>query len=343
MKVFWHPIQQRHSPKFFLQRGKLRQNFEVPARAEALLAAVKSMGLDVVEPAQVERAVLETVHAPDYLSFLERAAADWAALPDHGEELVANTHPTPEMLAGGARKSATIVGELGWYTADTACPIGPGTWPAAEAAAAGAIAAAEEAAAGRVAYALARPPGHHSYAARAAGHCYLNNAALAAQHLLDRGAGRVAVLDIDSHHGNGTQGILWRRGDVFFASIHADPNRYYPWYVGHADEIGAGDGEGFNLNQPLAFGSGDEAWLAAIGRALAAVDRVGVDALVVSLGFDASKDEPLAALMVTEDGFAKAGVRIAALRKPTAIIQEGGYAVSVIGGLLTRFLASFAG
>ena len=340
MKAFWSDTQQGHAPKFFLQRGQLRQNFEVPARAEALLAAAKSMGLEITAPAPMARAALERVHAPDYLDFLARAATDWAALPDHGEELVANIHPTPEMLAGGARKSGTIIGELGWYTADTACPIGPGTWAAAEAAACCAVAAADEAALGRTAYALTRPPGHHSYAARAGGHCYLNNAALAAQRLRDRGAARVGILDIDSHHGNGTQGIFWQRGDVVFASVHGDPNRYYPWYVGHKEEIGEGEGEGCNLNLPLPFGSGDAPWLEAVGAAVAALERAGVDALVVSLGFDASKDEPLAALTVTEEGFAKAGAGIGALRKPTAIIQEGGYAVAVIGELLKRFLGA---
>lgn len=343
MKVFWNDIQRSHAPQFFLQRGQLRRNFEVPARAEALLTAVHEMGLEVVEPPAVDRAVLQSVHAADYLDFLEGAWADWAALPDHGPELVPNIHPSPEMLAQGARPSGTIVGRLGWYTADTSCPIGQQTWTASVAAASCAVAAADEAAAGRAAYALARPPGHHTYAARAGGHCYLNNAALAAQRLRDRGAARVAVLDIDAHHGNGTQGIFWERADVFTASVHGDPNRYYPWYVGHEGETGTGAGEGCNLNLPLALGTGDEGWLAAIDQALAAIGRVGVDALVVSLGFDASKDEPLAALQVTEDGFARAGEKIRALGKPAAIIQEGGYAVDVLGRLLTRFIGGFAG
>lgn len=343
MKVFWNDIQRSHAPQFFLQRGQLRRNFEVPARAEALLAAVHDMKLEVVQPPAVDRAALQSVHTPDYLDFLEQAWADWSALPDHGLELVANIHPSPEMLAQGARPSGTIVGKLGWYTADTSCPIGPQTWAASVAAASCAVAAADEAASGRAAYALARPPGHHTYAARAGGHCYLNNAALAAQRLRDRGARRVAVLDIDAHHGNGTQGIFWDRADVFVASVHGDPNRYYPWYVGHAGETGGGVGEGANLNLPLALGTGDEGWLAAVDQALAAIGRAGVDAVVVSLGFDASKDEPLAALQVTEDGFARAGEKIKALGKPTAIIQEGGYAVDFLGWLLTRFFDGFRG
>jgi acetoin utilization deacetylase AcuC-like enzyme len=205
-----------------------------------------------------------------------------------------------------------VIGRAGWYTADTACPIGPGTWEAAQAAAGCALAAAAEAAQGRSAYALCRTPGHHAYAARAGGHCYLNNAALAVEALRRAGAARVATLDIDSHHGNGTQGIFWERGDLLTVSVHADPNRYYPWFVGHAEERGAGAGEGCNLNLPLPFGAGDDAWLSAIAEGIAAIRAYGADTLVVPLGFDASEREPLAALAVGEDGFARAGAAIAA-------------------------------
>jgi acetoin utilization deacetylase AcuC-like enzyme len=282
--------------------------------------------------------VVEAVHDPAYLAFLRDGFADWSAMADHGPEMVPNIHPSPEMLANGARPAATIIGQLGWFTADTSCPIGPHTFEAALAAAFGAVAAADEAAAGRHGYALCRPPGHHAYAARAGGHCYLNNAAIAAQRLRDTGAARVAVLDIDSHHGNGTQGIFWSRGDVFFASLHGDPNAYYPWYVGHASETGAGDGAGATLNLPLAMGTGDAVWLDALARALDAIRRFGADALVLSLGFDASEQEPLRFLSVTEDGFARAGAAIGALRLPCAVIQEGGYNTDVIGALLQRFL-----
>jgi acetoin utilization deacetylase AcuC-like enzyme len=343
MKAFWDPIQLTHTPGFFLQRGCLKPNFESPARAEALLAACHAMGMNIVAPPPADRAALEAIHRADYLDFLRDGPAAWDALPEPGPEMVPNIHPSPEMLANGARQSATVIGQLGWYTADTSCPIAHATWPAAQAAAAGAIAAADEASAGGWAYALARPPGHHAYAARAGGHCYVNNAAIAAQRLRARGAARVAVLDIDSHHGNGTQGIFWERGDVVFASVHGDPNGYYPWYVGHAGETGAGAGAGATLNLPLAKGSGDAAWLAAIDAALAAIRRGGVDALVVSLGFDASRDEPLGYLAVTEDGFARAGKAIGKLGLPGAIIQEGGYNTAILGGLLTRFLGALHG
>jgi acetoin utilization deacetylase AcuC-like enzyme len=341
VKVFWHDTQLKHAPRFFLLRGEPRPNFEVPARAEALLAACQAMKLDIVTPAAVERAALLTVHDAAYLDFLRGAHAAWSSLPNTGAEVVANSHPSPEMLANGARMPEHVVGQAGWFTADAACPIGPHTWESALWAAACALAAAGEAAAGKSAYALARPPGHHTFKARAGGHCYVNNAALAAERLIAQGAGRVAVLDIDSHHGNGTQSIFWDRPDVLFVSLHGDPNRYYPWFTGHAAERGGGMGHGFNLNFPLPIGSGDDVWLAALASGIEAIRGFRPDALVISLGFDASEHEPLNALAVTADGFARAGERIGALGLPTAIVQEGGYNTDILGALLARFLGGF--
>ena len=341
MKVFWNPAQLNHAPAFFLARGAVRANFEIPARAQALLEACRSMGMDVVTPPPVDFASLLAVHEPEYLAFLRDGYAAWSSIPGAGPEMVANHHPSPEMMAHGARPPVNIVGQTGWFAADAACPIGPRTWDAAFHAAAGAVAAADEAARGANAYALARPPGHHAFKARAGGHCYLNNAAIAAEQLRVKGADRVAILDIDSHHGNGTQGIFWDRSDVLFVSVHGDPNQYYPWFTGHATERGGGDGAGCNVNLPLAIGTGDDGWLDAIATGIADARAFGAEALVISLGFDASIDEPLNALSVTPDGFARAGAAIGALGLPTVIVQEGGYNVDVIGGLLSRFLDGF--
>ena len=343
MKAFWDPAQLAHAPRFFLQRGQVRANFETPARAESLLAGCGAIGLTMTAPAPASRAALEVVHGADYLDWLAGAAADWAAMEDAGPEVVANMHPSPEMLLTGARPPSSVIGRAGWFSTDAACPIGAGSWGAITAAAACALAAADEVARNRDCYALCRPPGHHAYAARAGGHCYLNNAALAAERLLSHGARRVAVLDIDSHHGNGTQGIFWARSDVLFTSIHGDPAGYYPWYVGHADELGGGAGLGFNRNFPLAAGTGDLGWLAALDAALRAIERFGADALVVSLGFDASRDEPLNFLAVSADGFAKAGAAIGRLALPAAFIQEGGYNTATLGSLLGAFLTAFRG
>jgi acetoin utilization deacetylase AcuC-like enzyme len=341
MRAFHDPGDSIHAPRFFLMRGRLRDNYEVPARAASLRAGLASLNLAPEHPPAATAQQMARLHAPDYLDFLASAARDWAAMPDAGAEVVANIHPTPEMLAQGRGGAPSIVARTGLYTADTACPIGEGTWAATAGAAGCALAAATVAAAGGAAYALCRPPGHHAYAARAGGHCYVNNSALAAQALRDAGAARVAVLDIDSHHGNGTQGLFWERSDVLTVSLHADPARYYPWYVGYAEERGAATGTGFNLNLPLAFGSADAPWLAALAEGIAAIRAFRPDALVVALGFDASEHEPLNALAVTADGFARAGEAIGALRLPTAICQEGGYNVDILGDLLARFLTGF--
>jgi acetoin utilization deacetylase AcuC-like enzyme len=343
MKVFWDPVQLGHTPRFFLLRGQPRPNFEIPARAEALLAGCRSMGLPIEAPPVIERDALFAVHDEAYLAFLRDGFAAWTAVPDAGAEMAANSHPTAEMLAMGGQPPAHIIGRAGWFTADAACPIGAGTWEAAVAAASCAAAAADEAAAGLSAYALIRPPGHHTFRAKAGGHCYLNNAAIAVERLRAKGAARVAVLDIDSHHGNGTQGIFWQRPDVLFISVHGDPDHYYPWFTGRPHERGGGAGEGCNLNLPLPIGSPDAVWLAAVRSGIESIAAFAPEALVVSLGFDASIDEPLNALSVTAEGFARAGAAIGALRLPTAIVQEGGYNVDVLGGLLTRFLSAFAG
>ena len=346
MKVFWNDAQNLHTPKFFLMRGQVRPNYEVPGRASALLAACQTMRLDIVSPDPAREADLLTAHDAAYLNFLRGAHAAWSALDGASPEVVANSHPSPEMLANHGRAPEHVVGQAGWFTADAACPIGPHTWTAAVWAASCAHAAAEEAARGRSAYALARPPGHHAYRARAGGHCYINNAALAAERLRGLGAGRVAILDIDSHHGNGTQGIFWDRPDVLFVSMHGDPNQYYPWFTGHAAETGGELALGCNLNLPLPIGTGDEGWLAALTTGLNAIHDYRPDALVISLGFDASEHEPLNALSVTEDGFARAGSEIARLIArlglPAAIVQEGGYNVEWLGKLLTRFLDGLA-
>lgn len=341
MRVFWDPVQLSHMPRFFLVRGQVKPHLEVPARANALLTACQELRMPIVTPPRADTDAVLAVHTQDYMDFLRHAAAAWSALPDAAGEALPNTHPVPEMLASGGRMPEGLPGRVGWYTTDLACPIGAGTWEAAEAAAACTIATADVAAIGGTAYALTRPPGHHAYAARAGGHCYLNNAAIAAERLRAKGASRVAVLDIDSHHGNGTQGLFWRRADILFVSVHGDPNRYYPWYTGHADERGAGAGEGCNMNLPLPFGTDDDGWLAAIHTAIQVIHVFGAEALVVSLGFDASRDEPLNALAVTAEGFARAGTDIGALRLPTAIVQEGGYNLSIIGTLLTRFMGGF--
>ncbi len=344
MEAFFHPDQKRHHPHFFLRFGRVVACFETPARAEALVEGVREAGWRIREPPLPDPEVLAAVHDPAYLAFLRDSPGEWAGLPEAGAEVVPNIHPTPEMLAHGARKPEGVVGRAGWFLADTACAIGPATWASARASAGAALAAANAVAAGaRVAYALCRPPGHHAYAGRAGGHCYLNNAALAAETLRRAGASRVAILDLDVHHGNGTQGIFWQRGDVLTVSLHGDPRHVYPWFVGHGDERGEGPGEGANLNLPLPRGAGDDAWLAALDEGVAAVRRFGADALVVALGFDALVGEPLGFLAVSVDGFARAAEAVSALGLPSVLVQEGGYAIGSLPELVARFLSAWRG
>lgn len=235
-----------------------------------------------------------------------------------------------------------IVGAAGHYITDAGTTIGAETYRAAYWAAQCALDAAERVRTGAaVAYALCRPPGHHCYSDLAGGFCLLNNVAIAAQSLRDRGAPKVAILDVDVHHGNGTQGIFYDRGDVLFASIHADPTNYYPFFAGYADERGAGAGIGCNLNLPLAHGGGDSEMLAALDRTLDAIGRFAPAYLLVSLGLDASERDPLGALKVTTSGFSTIARRIAGLGLPTALIQEGGYLSDILGANLASFLGGF--
>jgi acetoin utilization deacetylase AcuC-like enzyme len=225
--------------------------------------------------------------------------------------------------------------------ADTSTPIRAGTWAAIYGSAQAAVAAADLALERGAAYALCRPPGHHAYADSAGGFCYLNNSAIAAERLLAKTGGPVAILDIDVHHGNGTQGIFYRRGDVLTVSVHADPSNYFPFYAGYSGEAGEGAGEGANLNLPLPERSGDAVWLETIGEGLRRVAEFRPAALVVALGFDASEHDPIGAFEVTTEGFAAAARTIAAAHPTICLVQEGGYLCDALPRNLTAFLKAF--
>jgi acetoin utilization deacetylase AcuC-like enzyme len=288
-------------------------------------------------PDDLPAGALEAVHTAPYLDFLRDGPAEWARLPGAAPEIVPNVHPNRHM-AGAPRG---IVARAGYHQADTACPIGAGTFAAARAAAACAAHATRTVLDGaRVAYALCRPPGHHAYADMAGGFCYLNNVAIAAA-LARQGHRRVAILDVDVHHGNGTQGIFYDRGDVLFVSLHADPSNYYPFFAGYDDERGSGAGAGANLNLPLAHGTADGGYLDALERGLAAIRTFDPGLVLVSLGFDASAHDPLGVLKVTDAGFAEIARRVAALGLPTVLIQEGGYLSDQLGQHLATFLGTF--
>ncbi|MEZ5660774.1 MAG: histone deacetylase family protein [Burkholderiaceae bacterium] len=334
MKAFYDPAQAAHDPKFFLIRGEPRANVEQPERAQRLLQGLAGLGIRPASPGDFGRAPLAAIHTPEYLTFLETGWQRWRELEGASAEIIPNTHPVryPGTYPTG------ILGQAGWHQADTACPIGEHTWRSACASANTAIAAAEAILDGEPhAYALCRPPGHHAYADLAGGFCYLNNVAIAAQRLRSRHE-RIAILDVDVHHGNGTQGIFWHRRDVLTISTHCDPQTLYPFSYGHVGERGAGEGEGFNVNIPLPRGSGDDALLQALPRAAALIEAFAPGVLVVALGLDTSEEDPLQGMKVTTPGFERLGRFIGRLGLPTLYVQEGGYLSPSLGANLASFL-----
>jgi acetoin utilization deacetylase AcuC-like enzyme len=337
VKAVYSELHRSHDPQFFLVRGVVRRTTEQPERADRLLAGLNTGKHEIVAPIAFGQGPRARIHSPEYLSFLAEAWDAWSALGDSGPEMVANIHP----VRHAATYPTHIVGKLGWHTADTACPIGPGTWAGACAASDVATTAAQLLLDGEdAAYALCRPPGHHAYRDMAGGFCFLNNSAIAAAHLR-LAHERVAILDVDVHHGNGTQGIFYERSDVFTVSIHADPAAYYPYVWGYAHERGASPGLGTNLNIPLALGTRDDGYMQALDRAGKAIGAFAPGALVVALGLDASEHDPLSGLAVTTDGFRRIGEAIARIGLPTVLVQEGGYLSDILGANLTAVLAGF--
>jgi len=341
--VVWSEDCLRHEPAGEVWLGARDPGTEVPARALVLRDALAAAGAPVVAARPHGDQVLRAVHDPLLLDHLAGIWRDWeaAGLPArHGRDrVVPYVFPTPGMLAGlPMRSPAAVHGRAGRFCYDTMTLIGPGSWEAIRGAADAALTAAALVSSGaRLAYALCRPPGHHATAGAYGGSCYLNNAAIAAQSLRAAGAQRVAVIDVDAHHGNGTQMIFYRRADVWYGSLHVDPGAgWFPHYFGHAREIGAGDGEGATRNLPLAEGSGDGPWLEAL-RVLAD-HAAGADALVISLGVDAAAEDPESPLQVTADGYAAGGRLLGSLGLPAVLVQEGGYHLDTIGGLVAAYL-----
>lgn len=337
MKVVFSNEQLRHSPRRMVSSGALVDALETPARAERLLSAALAAGLDAEAPPDYGIEPLAAVHSPEYLAFLERIFARWQHIDGASEDVLPNVHPN----ARGFVYPASAVGQAGWHVYDGSCPVTADTWDSACWSANAAIHGARELLAGAHAcYALARPPGHHAARDVVGGFCYLNNGAIAAE-VLRSGHERVAVLDVDVHHGNGTQDIFYARRDVLTVSLHADPVRFYPFFWGAAAETGDGAGAGYNLNVPLPRGTDDAAYLAALEPALEHIDAFEPGALVVALGLDAYEGDPSAGFAITTGGFGRIAERIAALGLPTLLVQEGGYAVGALGANLTAVLEAF--
>ena len=337
MKAIFDDRQWRHDPKHFMANGAILPNPEQPERIRRLTDGARAAGCVFEAPQDAGIGPIAAIHSAEYLTFLRNIHTRWRRIEGAGDEVIPNIHPASR--TDGYPKSA--VGQAGYHQADTACPIAEGTWEAAYWSAQTAVAGADAIAGGeRATYALCRPPGHHAFADLAGGFCFLCNAAIAAQRLLGAGL-RPAILDVDVHHGNGTQGVFYRRGDVLTVSIHADPARFYPFFWGHAQERGEGVGLGVNLNLPLDRGTGDDDYLRVLDTALERITAFGTDVLVVALGLDAHENDPFQGLAVTTPGFSRLGGALAGFGLPTLFVQEGGYLSDDLSRNLESVLTGF--
>jgi acetoin utilization deacetylase AcuC-like enzyme len=335
MKVVYTPRHLAHDVTHETYLGIAEPANEVAERAERIRGTLLADGgFELVEPTEHGIEPIHAVHDPGLVRFVEEAWAQAEREKIDRTFLVADTYPVRAMFEGMSdsalgrlREPRAIGGRTGWWGLDSSNPLVAGTYDAARGAVDVALTTADLVVDGAeaAAYGLCRPPGHHAARAMAGGYCFFNNAAIAAEAIARRTGEPVAILDVDIHHGNGTQQIFWRRGDVFYASIHADPATLYPFFLGYADEIGEGPGEGANLNQPLPPGTGDATYLEAVDRALDAIARTRGSLVVVSLGFDTYGQDPIGTFALTTAVYHEVGRRAAALGRRLVILQEGGY------------------
>ncbi|MER0239248.1 histone deacetylase family protein [Fulvimarina sp. MAC8] len=345
MDIVFSETQLVHRPQQYGVHGRLVTPLENPNRAETLLERLTGMGLAHRPPEDVGIEAITEVHAGHYVEYLRGAWSRFQSLKNAGPEVLPNVHPyhagASALGPRPAPRTTGILGQTGWYIGDLSCAMGERTFEAIYASAMTAATAADGVLGGApAAYALCRPPGHHAYPDRANGFCFFNNAAIAAQWLRSKYE-KVAIIDFDTHHGDGTQAIFYDRSDVFVGSVHTDTTEYYPFFFGYADEMGRGEGEGCNLNIPLAFQAGDDAIIAGVERLIEAAAKFGVEALVISAGWDAHKDDPLSRLSVTEVAYSKIGELIGGTNLPTVIVQEGGYSLAAVAECAPRFMEAF--
>jgi acetoin utilization deacetylase AcuC-like enzyme len=340
MKTVFSPRHIGHSNNMELVAGQIVPAFEMPSRAEYVIERVRAAQLgDIIEPDIHGLETAAKVHRQDYLDFLPTVYPKWKAAGRTGTAL---PFVWPTRGLRGDKCPEFIDGQLGHYSFDAGIGFVEGTWDAIQSSKDTALSAADLVNSGEpAAFALCRPPGHHAGAGFMGGYCYINNVAVAAQRFLDHGAKRVTILDVDYHHGNGTQEIFYSRADVQVISLHADPMVEYPYFLGHADERGTGAGEGFNINYPMPFGTTFSQWSAALDDACAALSACRPDVVLISLGVDTFEKDPISKFKLTSADYPKIGACIAKLGLPTLFVMEGGYAVAEIGvnavGVLTGF------
>jgi acetoin utilization deacetylase AcuC-like enzyme len=345
VQVVYSAAHQGHDPATEVDFGQVLAMFERPERVEEIRRALSDRPdrFGFVAPTEHGLGPIEAVHDPGLVAFLAEA---WASVQveEARREVLPDTfiHAAIREGMGPAPQPAGVGARLGYWCFETMTPLVEGTYAAARGAVDVALTAADLVSAGeRAAYGLCRPPGHHAPRAAYGGYCYFNNAAVVAQDLAVRHGSKVSVLDVDYHHGNGTQQIFYGRPDVQYASLHGDPNRAYPYFAGYADETGTGPGSGSTMNLPLGAGTGDDDYLVALAAALEAIDRFAPDLLVVSLGVDTYHLDPIADFALTTEGFGHCGALVAGLGRPTVVLQEGGYHLGAIGENVRSWLLGF--
>ncbi len=338
MITLYDNTQRLHAPETFLVAGRPQPIPETPIRIDMLMKGVGSLSSQVEQPPPVTMEDIATVHDRRYLTFLETLRERWAHVPNSSDIPLPNVYAIHRATLPPISYPEAVVGLAGYHLGDGACPVTEHTLAAALASAACAIEGARRIASGtRLIYALCRPPGHHAASDLAAGFCFFNNSALAAQQLTTAGY-RIAILDIDVHHGNGTEAIFYDRADVLTVSIHCHPKRFYPFFWGYAEETGKGEGEGYNLNLPLERGADINMYLAALDMALQRIIDFAPTHLVLASGLDIAIDDPFQAFKIRTEDFAAIGARIAQLRLPTLVVQEGGYPSQSLGDNLASLL-----
>lgn len=341
MKTIHTEKHRLRNSKSELKGGLLVSPYECPERVDYILARLKSQSFgEILAPQSFGLDPILRVHDEQYIDFLRTCWTRWQA-KGYGGEAIASVWPARGMRQ---RRPTDIEGLVGYYAFASETTISGGTWEAALHSAEVALSAQALVAAGeRAAFALCRPPGHHASSDLFGGYSFINNAAVAAQASIDQGASRVAILDVDFHHGNGTQEIFYDRDDVFFVSLHGNPADHYPHFLGFADEKGVGDGEGFNLNFPMASGTDFDTWDASLALACSRIQQYGPDVLIVSLGVDTFVDDPLSSFRLHSQDFTRYGARLGKMGIPTVFVMEGGYAVSEIGTNVVNVLEGFEG
>jgi acetoin utilization deacetylase AcuC-like enzyme len=324
-----------------LYGGELVPPFECPLRAAHILQRVRDVSLgEIIAPTNFDIDRVTRIHDPAFLHFLETCWSEWSATGYKGEAIPI-CWPARGMQL---RIPDHIDGRLGYYALAAETAISNGTWEAARASVDVALTAQAAMRDGaQEAFALCRPPGHHAAGDMFGGYCFINNAAVAAQAFLDQGASRVALLDVDFHHGNGSQAIFYDRSDVMFLSLHGDPRDAFPHFLGYADETGNGEGEGFNHNYPMGPGTSFKTWGEALADACGKISNYAPDALVISLGVDTFEHDPISFFKLTSDDFKRYGATISGLNLPTLFVMEGGYAVEEIGINAVNVLQGFEG